>query len=35
MDKHIKSKEFCDSTNIAYNKTATENPNDIKMGFHM
>lgn len=29
------AKKFCDSANIAYNKTATENPNDIKMGFHM
>ena len=29
------AKKFCDSANIAYDKTATENPNDIKMGFHM
>lgn len=29
------SQKFCDSANIAYDKTATENPNDIKMGFHM
>lgn len=29
------AQKFCDSANIVYNKTATENPNDIKMGFHM
>ncbi len=29
------AQKFCNSANIAYNKTATENPNDIKMGFHM